>query len=402
MALTIRHAKSVNIADDPKAAAAGEVLPSDWNATHVDSGGNVINIRQVLTADTTYNVSTTGSDAGDGSAGNPWLTIQHAVGVISSTVDLNGFNVTIQLADGTYDGATLSDFYNYVPNPTNAINFLPVPILKIQGNASDHTKTIVRHSLSATEFTFFVESDSTSVLICFKNLTISNPSAAGALFVTGAAIALVGDGDGIGTVEINNNIGAGPPTEGGGDCFAAQFGSVISLNDNIIYTGTSAFAMRADTNSIVTDFFSAVQTTITLTAGAVFQSFARAQVGGIIWLTGVSFSGTATGGKFFCRNGGIIDVALIGGSDLNTLPGSTAGIITGAGEYIYSSGTLSLHSTGGVIVANLPSASQQGVGATNFVTDSNATLAAGLGNVVAGLGGNSVPVYSDGTNWRIG
>lgn len=41
-------------------------------------------------------------------------------------------------------------------------------------------------------------------------------------------------------------------------------------------------------------------------------------------------------------------------------------------------------------------------GTRALVTDSTATLAAGLGNVVAGRGCDTVPVYADGTNWRIG
>lgn len=50
-------------------------------------------------------------------------------------------------------------------------------------------------------------------------------------------------------------------------------------------------------------------------------------------------------------------------------------------------------------VATLPSASTMGAGARAFVTDANATTFA---SVVAGGGSNGVPVYSDGTNWRIG
>ena len=50
-------------------------------------------------------------------------------------------------------------------------------------------------------------------------------------------------------------------------------------------------------------------------------------------------------------------------------------------------------------VASLPSASAQGAGTRLFVTDANATTFA---SVVAGGGTNGVPVYSDGTNWRIG
>lgn len=47
-----------------------------------------------------------------------------------------------------------------------------------------------------------------------------------------------------------------------------------------------------------------------------------------------------------------------------------------------------------------PAASNSG--GRTVVIDSNAALVAGHGNVVAGGGANVVPVYCDGTNWRIG
>jgi hypothetical protein len=53
----------------------------------------------------------------------------------------------------------------------------------------------------------------------------------------------------------------------------------------------------------------------------------------------------------------------------------------------------------GMTVASLPSASTAGAGAKMFVTDANATTFA---STVAGGGSNDVPVYSDGTNWKIG
>lgn len=37
-----------------------------------------------------------------------------------------------------------------------------------------------------------------------------------------------------------------------------------------------------------------------------------------------------------------------------------------------------------------------------FVTDSNTALTAGIGAIVAAGGSNVVPVFCDGTNWRIG
>jgi len=50
-------------------------------------------------------------------------------------------------------------------------------------------------------------------------------------------------------------------------------------------------------------------------------------------------------------------------------------------------------------VSTLPSAATAGVGARAFVSDATATTFA---STVAGTGANKVPVYSDGTNWKIG
>jgi len=52
-----------------------------------------------------------------------------------------------------------------------------------------------------------------------------------------------------------------------------------------------------------------------------------------------------------------------------------------------------------VTVANLPSAATAGAGARATVSDANATT---FNSVVAGSGANTVPVFSDGTAWRIG
>ena len=55
--------------------------------------------------------------------------------------------------------------------------------------------------------------------------------------------------------------------------------------------------------------------------------------------------------------------------------------------------------TTALTVATLPSAATRGAGSRSFVTDANAATFA---TVVAGGGSNAVPVYSDGTDWRIG
>lgn len=53
-------------------------------------------------------------------------------------------------------------------------------------------------------------------------------------------------------------------------------------------------------------------------------------------------------------------------------------------------------------VAQLPAAGTAGAGARAFVTDSSVAATGNFGNIVAAGGANGVPIYSDGTNWRIG
>ena len=50
-------------------------------------------------------------------------------------------------------------------------------------------------------------------------------------------------------------------------------------------------------------------------------------------------------------------------------------------------------------VATLPSAVTSGKGARSFVTDA---LLPTFGSTVAGGGAVAIPVYSDGTNWKVG
>lgn len=57
--------------------------------------------------------------------------------------------------------------------------------------------------------------------------------------------------------------------------------------------------------------------------------------------------------------------------------------------------------TNPVAVASLPSASTVGAGTRAFVNDAT-VAAASFGTIVVGGGSNNVPVYSDGTDWRIG
>lgn len=91
---------------------------------------------------------------------------------------------------------------------------------------------------------------------------------------------------------------------------------------------------------------------------------------------------------------------VVGDICINSSPaaGSAAGwecVTAGSPGTWRETGTIS----GAVTVATLRSASTAGVGARSFVSDANATT---FNSIVAGGGANNVPVFSDGTNWRIG
>src|SRR6266705_4143625 len=164
MALSILHAFVSSIPDDPAAVAAGEVVPSEWNAAHAISGtldptgggtglssfsqGDIIfasaantlstlakstvatrylantgvnnspawdqiNQRTILLVSTDYFVNNiTGNDSNAGTLVAPWATLQHAVDYLGVNIDINTQTVTVHVADSgsTYPGVALRPF----------------------------------------------------------------------------------------------------------------------------------------------------------------------------------------------------------------------------------------------------------------------------------------------------
>lgn len=65
-------------------------------------------VRQILTSNTTFYVSTTGSDSNPGTLAQPWATPQHAANFLATNIDAGGFVPIVQIMTGTYAGPQLN------------------------------------------------------------------------------------------------------------------------------------------------------------------------------------------------------------------------------------------------------------------------------------------------------
>lgn len=108
--------------------------------------------KEVLTSNRVYYVRTDGADSHDGltnTSSGAFLTIQQAVNTITN-IDINGYTVTIQLGDGTYDESVILK---------NIVGFSSPGDLIIQGNATNPTNVVISSSTNSC----FIKTGSGSV-----------------------------------------------------------------------------------------------------------------------------------------------------------------------------------------------------------------------------------------------
>lgn len=260
--------------------------------------------REVLTANRTYYVRTDGSDSNNGLAntsGGAFLTLQKAWDAVSA-LDLSIYNITIQVADGTY---------------TAGISMAAMPVggsaITIQGN----TTTPANVHLNCTTNVFAVN----AALPC--NMWIQGFK----MTFTGASISAIVMGAPGTIISTNNNL-AGGSTSFAGAYSAAIGGARIIVSTNQTISGGMSCFCQAITGGLVV--FHGITVTLTGTPAFSWQTFSSTSMG-LINVSGVTFSGAATGTRYGASTGGGINT---GGGGASYLPGNAAGSATSPGWYI--------------------------------------------------------------------
>jgi hypothetical protein len=248
--------------------------------------------RTALTGNTTYYVSTTGSDSAAGTIGAPWQTVQHAVNVIANTIDLAGLNATIQCVDGTYGSFAL----NQPLVGGSASNLI------INGNSVTPSNVIFTTSSGTTisaanggEFTI-------------QNLEVANTASGGACVAAQADSFIV---QGVGLIYGAATSGFHIATSTGGQCLiTANYTISGSAVNHYLNTGLGQITINSGI-------------TVTVTGTPAFSSaFATTNTGLLYFSAGCSFSGSATGVRYLAENNGVINTQ---GGGASFLPGNSAG-----------------------------------------------------------------------------
>ena len=260
----------------------------------------VLGAREVLTAARVYYVRTDGSDSNDGlsnTSSGAWLTLQRAMDVISSTLDMAGFTITVQIGDGTYTSPLVIKACVGMASPSS---------LLFQGNTVTPSNVV----LSMTSATAITASGPT----CFASISSVK------IQTTTSGMGVTADAD---AQLWLTKVSFGAVANYQINCF----GAYIKVMGNYEISGGATFHIYCSSGGMV---FAAVSGTTTLTGTPAITTFAYAEQSGIIRINGVTYSGSATGTRYNANTNANI---FTNGSGATYLPGSVAGSTATGGNY---------------------------------------------------------------------
>lgn len=294
-------ATGANGAGVPAGGATGTVLTklsaADNDTTWAASSGPVALPlqREMLTANRTYYVSTTGSDLNDGkTVGLPFLTIQKAIDVASGTLDCSIYNIVIQVADGTYAN-------NLIARP-----LLGGGTVTIRGNLANRTNCV----LTCSSGILFLSANNTTTYNLEGVRFTGTGTANRVLYALNSTIqfSTVEFGTGYSNVHI----------------FAVILGKITAYGAYSITGGCTSHLYFANNSYIQVGGY-----LCTLTGTPAFSgAFATGDTSAVLYATGASYSGSATGSRYALT---LTAVAQTGGL---TFPGSIAGTVATGAQYL--------------------------------------------------------------------
>jgi hypothetical protein len=256
--------------------------------------------RTALSGNTTYYVSTTGSDSAAGTSGAPWATRQHAVNYLQANVDLAGYAVTIQTVDGSYTDSVIVN--GPLTGQTGAASLI------FNGDSG----TPANVSISTTSHCFYA-ADGAAFTV--QNMEMAS-SAGNCLYAALGAHILRGPGLIFGGAAAGNHM-------------ATVANATIDGNSTYTISGSALAHWSANDTS----YIGAFSGTITLTGTPAFgTAFALAADTSTIACYGNTFSGSATGAYFNTASNAVINT---NGGGATYLPGNSTGIGTNAGTSPY-------------------------------------------------------------------
>lgn len=254
-------------------------------------------IREKLTAARTYYVRTDGSNSNNGlanTAGGAFLTIQYALDVISSTLDIaSGVTCTVQVADGTYTA-------------TNSVRpIVGAGAVVIQGNSGTPANVVI----STTSGHCFSVS---RTAVTIKDLKMQTTTSGWALVVTNGA-----------TITYSN-VDFGACASGH---IYTSTGGVVSSSTSYAISGAAPVHVQA---SLLGEWQS-TGGTVTLTGTPNFSTgFVVSSNISAIYAGGTTYSGSATGKRYDATLNSTISS---NGGGANFFPGNSAGTTATGGQY---------------------------------------------------------------------
>lgn len=353
--------------------------------------------KTILAANTnpTYNVNaSTGVDvAGCGGSGNPCLTIQFAVNIVAGLdIGLATNHVIIKVADGTYAGNIVLPSYTGVDKGATW-NGTAVQGVELQGNFTTPANCIISTNSALTN----------PLIIGAEG----GPQSAG-IFVSGPGIIWsvrgftmnkTGSGQ-IATlnVRVQSQLNYDKMVFGA-NVTGYHVYSVASGADDIGGNGANTFAGGAIAAYWAEAGEISVGAALTLTGTPAFSLafLTLRSINALVFWQPASVTGTATGKTFdlFALDKVVLFTAL------STIPGNAQGTMQKGAIIADPNNNIFYGAADIYTVATLPPVTMMPKGYTAVVTDSNQTVAANGGAIVTGGGAAVVPVYNDGTNWRV-